>query len=748
MMCISNLALVPIALLMGWCCWATAAEPAQLIFDTDLGDDIDDLGAMVVLHALADAGECEILAMGTYAATTGSVGAMDVVNTYFQRPHIPIGHPGGALTTPNTYDVAISNAFAHDQDTVNAPLVCDLYRQTLAASADGSVTFVTVGKLYNIRSLLQSGPDQYSALTGIELVRRKVQRFVILGGRYPSAVSMGGESNFKGDPGLAQYVVNNMPVPVTFSGFEIGFNLKAGQRVAELPDTSPVKAGYAFFFQNPPSWANRTPSPIEDWPTYDQTAVMYAVRGLGPYWNERSTGHNEVALSGVNIWRSSPDADQRYLTERMDRDSLKDIIENMMLHQPSLTTPDPDPTPEPDQAGLEHLWLYDTDAKDHVGGNDAYLKNGARLSAGSLLLDGVNDYAGMGVLRLPEVATIEVRLRVDPGHNNIQTVLANCAGGASQNGYKLMINHWKTVDGSVIFETGNGTANASAMTGPGVIVPGQWHQIQLLLDRAQGEARILVDGHDETITSVIRNDYRSEAVTDTGRMTSGSYYFSGQIDQLSIVAGKVDPEPADSLVHYWPGDTNAKDLAGVNDGTLMNGAGFTTDAIEGAGAFALDGVNDAVALGAMDLGDRATISAWVKMDPSARNMQTVVANGRGGHREDGYKLFINGWRTEDGRVIFETGNGSEGDSALSDAGAIVPGQWHLIEVSFDRVAGIAQIVVDGVDRTVDPSIRTDFKTGGASYLGRIANGGLYFRGSLDEVMVRQPTPGAAPLGDG
>jgi hypothetical protein len=311
-----------------------------------------------------------------------------------------------------------------------------------------------------------------------------------------------------------------------------------------------------------------------------------------------------------------------------------------------------------------------------------------------------------------------------------------------------MINHWKTVDGSVIFETGNGTANASAMTGPGVIVPGQWHQIQLLLDRAQGEARILVDGHDETITSVIRNDYRSEAVTDTGRMTSGSYYFSGQIDQLSIVAGKVDPEPADSLVHYWPGDTNAKDLAGVNDGTLMNGAGFTTDAIEGAGAFALDGVNDAVALGAMDLGDRATISAWVKMDPSARNMQTVVANGRGGHREDGYKLFINGWRTEDGRVIFETGNGSEGDSALSDAGAIVPGQWHLIEVSFDRVAGIAQIVVDGVDRTVDPSIRTDFKTGGASYLGRIANGGLYFRGSLDEVMVRQPTPGAAPLGDG
>ena len=34
----------------------------KVIFDTDMGPDFDDVGAIAVLHALADGGECEILA--------------------------------------------------------------------------------------------------------------------------------------------------------------------------------------------------------------------------------------------------------------------------------------------------------------------------------------------------------------------------------------------------------------------------------------------------------------------------------------------------------------------------------------------------------------------------------------------------------------------------------------------------------------------------------------------------------------
>ena len=38
-------------------------QPVPVILDTDIGPDYDDVGAMAVLHALADAGEARPLAV-------------------------------------------------------------------------------------------------------------------------------------------------------------------------------------------------------------------------------------------------------------------------------------------------------------------------------------------------------------------------------------------------------------------------------------------------------------------------------------------------------------------------------------------------------------------------------------------------------------------------------------------------------------------------------------------------------------
>ena len=45
-------------------------EPVKVILDTDMISDYDDMGALACLHALADAGECEILA--TVSSTRGN----------------------------------------------------------------------------------------------------------------------------------------------------------------------------------------------------------------------------------------------------------------------------------------------------------------------------------------------------------------------------------------------------------------------------------------------------------------------------------------------------------------------------------------------------------------------------------------------------------------------------------------------------------------------------------------------------
>ena len=66
-------------------------EPVKIILDTDMISDYDDMGAMACLHAMADAGECEILATVSCTRDNGSVAAVEICNTYYGRGDIPVG---------------------------------------------------------------------------------------------------------------------------------------------------------------------------------------------------------------------------------------------------------------------------------------------------------------------------------------------------------------------------------------------------------------------------------------------------------------------------------------------------------------------------------------------------------------------------------------------------------------------------------------------------------------------------------
>ena len=57
------------------------AAPVKVIFDTDMLTDFDDVGALACLHALADAGECEILATVSSTRGNASVGAVEVIRS-------------------------------------------------------------------------------------------------------------------------------------------------------------------------------------------------------------------------------------------------------------------------------------------------------------------------------------------------------------------------------------------------------------------------------------------------------------------------------------------------------------------------------------------------------------------------------------------------------------------------------------------------------------------------------------------
>ncbi len=58
---------------------------------------MDDVGTVAVLHALADQGEVQILAMGLSGKNLWSPLCLDALNHYFGRPQIPIGIVKGEL---------------------------------------------------------------------------------------------------------------------------------------------------------------------------------------------------------------------------------------------------------------------------------------------------------------------------------------------------------------------------------------------------------------------------------------------------------------------------------------------------------------------------------------------------------------------------------------------------------------------------------------------------------------------------
>ncbi|MFT7640773.1 MAG: hypothetical protein ACI9G1_002517 [Pirellulaceae bacterium] len=301
--------------------------PVKLIFDTDIGPDCDDAGAAAVLHALADQGEVEILAM---MVSTGGETAkwgppcLDAINTFYGRPDIPIGviRKKGAEDT-SKYNEQLAKEFPNDlQHGDRADEATQLYRKVLSSQPDGSVVIVSVGYLSNLRHLLESKGDEHSELNGIELVKQKVKTYVCMGGTFPK----GREWNIHRDTIASKQVAENWPTSIYFSGFEIGNEIHTGNNLKDkTPTKNPVRRAYQLYTGG------------KDRQSWDQTAVLFAIRGLNgklkDFWELSAAGRLVLAEDGANTWDSAS-GKHRYLIKKKPPSQIAAEIEALMLLPP------------------------------------------------------------------------------------------------------------------------------------------------------------------------------------------------------------------------------------------------------------------------------------------------------------------------------------------------------------------------------------------------------------------------------
>jgi inosine-uridine nucleoside N-ribohydrolase len=284
-----------------------AAAPVRIIFDTDIGNDIDDALALAMLHALESRGEVKLLAVTTTKDNPFAGPFIDLVNTFYLRPRIPIGTiRDGKTPDDGNYlrQVVESGFYPHNlTDSQKAPDSVKLLRQTLAAEKDHSVVIVQVGFSTNLARLLDSRPDQASMLPGRQLIHDKVRLICVMAGHFPTGPA---EYNVKTDVPSARKLFDESPVPVVFSGFEIG--------KAILYPAASIERDFAYVPHHPVADAYRAYLPMPyDRPTWDLTAVLYAVRprnsfGLSP------KGKVTVDDSGVTSFTANKSGLHRYLT--------------------------------------------------------------------------------------------------------------------------------------------------------------------------------------------------------------------------------------------------------------------------------------------------------------------------------------------------------------------------------------------------------------------------------------------------
>lgn len=303
----------------------------KLIFDTDFGGDADDLGALAMLNHFQNKGESDLLAVMCWNLEKYSVNAIDAVNTYYGNPDIPIGLRTGAQhETPWNHSKVLADNLPHDATPNTVFKATMLYRKLLTESDDKSLVIVTVGPLMNIKKLIDSKPDEYSDLIGLDLIHKKVKEFVIMGGNFPNSKD---EWNFNGDmPGVTKYVLEHLELPITFSGAELGAALKTGEVFNDLPKESPLYLGFYHFGKYAPWMKQQFKGRIFDNATFDQTAVLYAIRnGVGNYWHKVKGGSCVADENGGNTWMPKKKSNHSYLVLDKPIPEMEQELEAFML---------------------------------------------------------------------------------------------------------------------------------------------------------------------------------------------------------------------------------------------------------------------------------------------------------------------------------------------------------------------------------------------------------------------------------
>jgi inosine-uridine nucleoside N-ribohydrolase len=280
---------------------ASAAAPLHVIFDTDMGNDIDDALALATLHAFASRGELKLDAVTVSKDNPWAAEYVRMVDEYYGRGTIPVGivHDGKEKDDGH-YVKQVCMMHGRHLNPAAVSDAVDLLRKTLAAEKDGEATLIQVGFSTNLARLMDTKPDRYSSLNGMDLIRKKVRLLTVMAGNFEKPDP---EYNVMIDVPAATKLFAGWPTDIYFSDALLGEAVlyPAISIEHDFPAGNPVAEGYRAYMKMP-----------YDRPSWDLTTVLYDLRPDRGYFDISPRGDVTVSPKGVTTFHANPSG-KRYL---------------------------------------------------------------------------------------------------------------------------------------------------------------------------------------------------------------------------------------------------------------------------------------------------------------------------------------------------------------------------------------------------------------------------------------------------
>ncbi|MDO5308720.1 MAG: nucleoside hydrolase [Planctomycetia bacterium] len=261
--------------------------PIQIIFDTDIGGDIDDAFALELLHVFADRGICNLLGVTLTNSNVAAARYVAAFNARYGRPDLPVGYSPNCRVT-DSYPTKTIEKRDEDGNLVypvpegfEPQDAVKLLRKLLANAQDGQVVVIQVGACYNLANLLATEGDDISPLSGLELAKKKVRLVSVMGGAFAvdptaEAYRLHKEWNIICDIPAAQKFAAEWPSPVVYSGYEVGDRI----RMSPVNLKRDYKGRSAILYDSFGFWTakNTKEGYNHRRPTWDLTSVLFVLR--------------------------------------------------------------------------------------------------------------------------------------------------------------------------------------------------------------------------------------------------------------------------------------------------------------------------------------------------------------------------------------------------------------------------------------------------------------------------------------